>query len=1005
MENDRALAEALNDCLDAIEAGQASVEDCLARYPQYADRLEDLLRLSNEVMTLSFPAPTSEMLAVGEQKLVQAVARPKAAQEGEEPKKRGPFDTVRAKLHTLPRWVVPAAALLASAAALFACVILAVIGGGLAWKGLPGTASVPASPPVVVSEDDRYVTPVPSPTAAKGVAQATPPLSSPTVQPVSPLPGPTLTPKGDDAQPTHTVFLPRITKPLSLHLAMLQETQGLVELQDVDGEWSITNDGQILRAGARVRTGALSGANVTFYDGSTAYLGPNTEISIDDLGQDPGDQSRIVELTQWVGETDHDVVPSHGANGRYEVHTPSGIGAAKGTSFHVSVTPALVVRFGVDEGSVTVTHLDVTVVVGAGQLTTVHVDRPPSQPAFRVTGEGEVEAVGATWRIAGQRFETYNATVIFGSPQVGDWVRVDGHLLADGTRVADRIVLLRRAPTSRFTISGEVEATGTISCTVAGQEIAVDEATEIDDGIQIGDWVRVDGVIDGPEDGTLLAETITLIDEQGVPFSFVGVVAEIAETYWMISGISVTVDAETVIDSDLVTGDVVRVRGVFLEEEGSSSWLARSIEAVVAKAFMFAFTGEVEATGAVTWTVAGQAIVVNNQTEIDHGIEVGDQVRVRGIIPESGAWLAESIHLVETPTLSFLFVGTVDEIAEGYWMISGVSVTVDAETVIDHGLAVGDVVRVRGRIMADGSRLARSIRRLVPQEQEFEFVGIVERIDPWVVSGISIKTRMWTEIRGEIEVGDLVNVEGRILPDGTWLAKEIKLADRDQGLSFEFVGRVKRIDPWVVSGISLAVNDRTEIVDEIEVGDRVKVEGRILPTGQWLATEIKLEDPRLGRGCTEFISVVVRVGTGQVVLQNGATIPIDAGVQIEGDIQVNSVISFYVCVDDEGQVTIVSIIVLYQKEPEVIVPPAPAPPSQPPSQTPAPGGAIVVSENNQTRTFTCNGHPVTINGNANNITLLGRCGPVTIRGNDNWVSIQAATSVTNTGNGNTIVGR
>ena len=45
MQRDRAFAGILNECLDAIAEGQASVEDCLARHPQHAARLEDLLNL------------------------------------------------------------------------------------------------------------------------------------------------------------------------------------------------------------------------------------------------------------------------------------------------------------------------------------------------------------------------------------------------------------------------------------------------------------------------------------------------------------------------------------------------------------------------------------------------------------------------------------------------------------------------------------------------------------------------------------------------------------------------------------------------------------------------------------------------------------------------------------------------------------------------------------------------------------------------------------------------
>ncbi|MBN1934832.1 MAG: FecR domain-containing protein, partial [Anaerolineae bacterium] len=683
MENDRAFADILNDCLEAIAAGEASIEGCLARYPQHAAHLEKLLRLSDSARGVSLPTPTPEMLAAGERRFVQA-ARAKAAQARGGQKNESLLDALKIRLRAGPRWVLPVAALSASVTVLFICAILAVIGGSLAWRGLRNTDALRGTSTAAVAQEGR-----------DGFPSVTPITTGPTItadvaQPVSPLPEPTATPK-EESKPVHTVYLPLAGKPLPPHRAMLQELQGVVEVQDVAGDWSVASDRQTIEADARVRTGALSRANIMFYDGSTAYLEPNTEVSIDALGQNSEDQSRIVELTQWVGETDHDVAPSYGTKARYEVHTPSGTGAAKGTFFHVSVTTAMVVHFRVDEGAVAVTHLDVTVVVIAGQLTTIQANTPPSKPVFRVSGEGQVEATGAAWRIAGQNFQTHAATVIVGNPQVGDWVHVDGRLLADGTRVADRIVLLRRLPANRFTLTGEVEAMGALTWTVAGQEIAVDEATAIDEGIQVGDRVRIEGVIEGPESGALLAETIALVDERGVPFSFVGVVQEIAESYWVVSGVSVTLNTQTVIKGDLAVGDIARVRGVFLDDE-DTTWLARMIEPVEPQSPSFAFTGKVEATGTVTWTVAGQAIAVDGETEIESGIEVEDWVRVEGRIEPDGTLRAESIHLVETPALLFAFVGTVEKMVDDYWIVSGISVTVDAETVIDDGLAVGDVV-------------------------------------------------------------------------------------------------------------------------------------------------------------------------------------------------------------------------------------------------------------------------------------------------------------------------
>ena len=136
MENDRAFATILNDCLDAIEAGQASIEECLARYPQYADRLEELLCLGDAVRALPLPAPTPEMLASGERRLVGAARS--SPVEGRGALSRQFIAPLKAAVSRWPKWVLPAASLAIGAVLLFVCVVLAVTGGLLARSGLRG---------------------------------------------------------------------------------------------------------------------------------------------------------------------------------------------------------------------------------------------------------------------------------------------------------------------------------------------------------------------------------------------------------------------------------------------------------------------------------------------------------------------------------------------------------------------------------------------------------------------------------------------------------------------------------------------------------------------------------------------------------------------------------------------------------------------------------------------------------------------------------------------------
>ena len=719
--------------LEQLEAGQP-LEACLAGLPEDE---ADLLKLVNALRQVPRPERDPGVVAVQRAQLLEFAAKEgkMTARSTQEAKKRS--------VRSTPNWLGPLVAFSGALAALCLCALIATVGAGVVWWA---------------SRDRLAQNPSPSPAATSEVSQ----VQQLTPEPTEPAPA--LVPP--------TVTVPEVRDP---HSAALFAPRGVVEVQGEGGTWVAAGRGHSITAGQRVRTGALSSVKLAFYDGSQAALGPNTEVSVDELDARQTGGPRVVVLTQWIGETDHDVVPADDADARYEVRTPSATGEAQGTSFHVLVTPDSLTRFSVDEGSVGVSGLDVTVVVVAGQATTVRAGQAPDEPVFRITGEGRVTQTGITWVIAGQSFATHDSTLIVGNPQVGDWVWVEGHLLSDGARVADVIVLLRRSPADRFAIVGEVEAIGDTEWIVAGQAIAVDDETDVEGDVEIGDLVRVEGIV--LPDGVLLAERIRPIEEQpGFPFDFVGVVQDIAD---------------------------------------------------------------------------------------------------------------------ET------------------WAVSGITITVDADTEIDEGLASGDVVRVRGWILDDGTWLARSIERVEGEQREFELVGYVESIDPWIVAGVPFETDDWTEIEPGIRVGDRVRVRGRIAEDGTWMAAHIERLDGDEeAIPVVFVATVDSIDPWVVGGIPLSVDDETIIEGDVGLGDLVRVEARILPDGTWLATKITPVDD-LGLGCVSISAIVVRVSAGQIELLSGGVISLDDDIVVTGDVSVGSIIVIIVCVDADGTMHIVSIIVIY----------------------------------------------------------------------------------------------
>ena len=623
--------------------------------------------------------------------------------------------------------------------------------------------------------------------AAAGIVLSRPQLPDPTA------PG-ALSAQLPSTAPTtlpYTQYMPMMSRPLAApnpQSAVLSAARGVVQVQTGGESWTVLKPGNVVVSGQRVRTGALSSATLLFYDGSQARLGPASELSIDELDAQ-ADGPRIVQLTQSAGDSDHEVSPSAVTGSRYEVRTPSGTGVAKGTAFHVQVAPNRIARFNVDEGAVSVTHLNVTVIVIAGKSTTVYPDEPPAPPVFRISGQGELTAMGDVWTIGGRDFLVNTAlgpdnstTEIVGDPRIGDWVSVEGRILPDGSYFADRIVLLRRAAENRFTFSGIVDAIG-------------------------------------PDE----------------------------------------------------------------------------------------------------WTIAGRTVAVTGDTEIDTGIAVGSQVEVSGTIGEDGSLRAERIRLISDANLPFEFTGVVEGVGNETWTISGVQVAVDENTESQGDPQVGDVVKVEGHILADGTWLATEIKLVEARLGEFEYTGTVDSIDPWVVSGIAVDTDEQTKIDEGIAVGDRVRVEGRVLSDGSWLATEIRRLDDVAPHRFEIVGRVSSKDPWIVGGITLSVTETTHVDEGIEVGDTVRASGIILPDGTFAAERItRLRD---GLGCLNLTAIVISISGNRVVLSNGQTIELGDDVSIDGQLAVNAVIIVRICVNRDGSVVVVSIVVIFQPQPPT--PPVP----------------------------------------------------------------------------------
>ena len=148
----------------------------------------------------------------------------------------------------------------------------------------------------------------------------------------------------------------------------------------------------------------------------------------------------------------------------------------------------------------------------------------------------------------------------------------------------------------------------------------------------------------------------------------------------------------------------------------------------------------------------------------------------------------------------------------------------------------------------------------VAGESTFELTGELQSTDPWTVAGKTLETNESTQIDEGLQVGDLVHVQGAVLDDDTWVAYSIKLAEEQTDPTLVLIGVVSSIDPWVVNGIKLNVDEETDIQGDITTGMIVRVEILLLDDGTWKVLSIApLGEPTESSGCVTIIATVVSV--------------------------------------------------------------------------------------------------------------------------------------------------
>ncbi len=144
-------------------------------------------------------------------------------------------------------------------------------------------------------------------------------------------------------------------------------------------EWHPLHSGDLVKQGSGIRTAEESAVEITFEDGASFYLRPNSTLKINTASK-KGFDHFMRQLYLQSGKTISRLKEATGSESRFEIHTPSAVAAARGTEFRVSVDDIEATRSEVLRGIIGVAAMKQSVEVNEGEGTLVRMNEPPLTP-------------------------------------------------------------------------------------------------------------------------------------------------------------------------------------------------------------------------------------------------------------------------------------------------------------------------------------------------------------------------------------------------------------------------------------------------------------------------------------------------------------------------------------------------------------------------------------------------------------------------------------------------
>ena len=162
-------------------------------------------------------------------------------------------------------------------------------------------------------------------------------------------------------------------------------------------DWIQAEVGMSLRPGDSIKTADNSSAEITFFEGSTVELQAGTEVEIASLGISADSDSTTIIVGQTIGSIVFRVTKIIDPASRYEVETPAGVVAVRGSAVEVHVTEDGITRAANLEGEIWAAAQGVELRIPQGQQCIIRPGQPPEIGSFVQMTVGDVGSVDPAW--------------------------------------------------------------------------------------------------------------------------------------------------------------------------------------------------------------------------------------------------------------------------------------------------------------------------------------------------------------------------------------------------------------------------------------------------------------------------------------------------------------------------------------------------------------------------------------------------------------------------------